>query len=108
VDHSRTAGEVPTGGSRRRFGDGAAHLPSAREEHDVAIKARQVSKVIIGGEWFSVELGTFEVVEMEFTDDVGQPTHGPLETKAYTFLTPNRDRYYGPLSAIDLIKLAEI
>jgi hypothetical protein len=28
----------------------------------MTIRAKQVSRVIIGGEWFSVELGTFEVV----------------------------------------------
>ena len=74
----------------------------------MAIKARQVSKVIISGEWFSVELGTFEIVPMGFTDDEGNLAHEALDVPAYTFLTPNRDRYYGPLSAITLIKLAEI
>ncbi len=33
--------------------------------------------------------------------------HDPLDTMAYTFVTPNRDRYYGPLSAIQLYKLAD-
>jgi hypothetical protein len=74
----------------------------------MSIRAKQVSRVIIGGEWFSVELGTFEVVEMAFTDDSGEMAHEPLDTHAYTFLTPNRDRYYGPLSAITLIKLVDI
>ncbi len=66
-----------------------------------------ISKVIIDKEWFSVELGTFEVVEMAFVDETGTPVHDPLDTMAYTFLTPNRDRYYGPLSAIQLYKLAD-
>jgi hypothetical protein len=74
----------------------------------VTIPATQVTKVIINGEWFSVELGTFEVIEMVFTDDTGAPLHDELETMAYTFLTPNRDRYYGPLSAITLYKLADV
>jgi len=74
----------------------------------MAIRAKQVSRVIIGGEWFSVELGTFEVVEMAFTDESGELAHEPLDIHAYTFLTPNNDRYYGPLSAITLIKLADI
>jgi len=73
----------------------------------VALEADLISKVIINGEWFSVELGTFEVVEMMFTDATGEPVHDPLDTMAYTFLTPNRDRYYGPLSAIQLFKLAD-
>ena len=73
----------------------------------MALEADLISKVIINGEWFSVELGTFEVVEMMFTDEAGQPVHDPLDTMAYTFLTPNRDRYYGPLSAIQLFKLAD-
>ncbi|HVN51272.1 MAG TPA: hypothetical protein VMT43_07560 [Acidimicrobiales bacterium] len=74
----------------------------------MTIQARQVSKVIINGEWFSVEIGTFEVIPLEFTDETGQPLHDPLDTMAYTFLTPNRDRYYGPLSAISLYKLFDI
>jgi hypothetical protein len=73
----------------------------------VALEADLISKVIINGEWFSVELGTFEVVEMAFVDETGEPGHDPLDTVAYTFLTPNRDRYYGPLSAIQLFKLAD-
>jgi hypothetical protein len=74
----------------------------------VTIQARQISKVIINAEWFNVEIGTFEVVPMEFTDETGQPFHDPLDTMAYTFFTTNRDRYYGPLSAITLYKLAEM
>ena len=74
----------------------------------MTIQAHQISKVIINGEWFNVEIGTFEIVEMEFADDTGQPFHDPLDTMAYTFVTTNRDRYYGPLSAITLYKLADI
>ena len=74
----------------------------------MTIQARQISKVIINSEWFNVEIGSFEVVPMEFTDETGQPFHDPLDTMAYTFFTTNRDRYYGPLSAITLYKLAEM
>jgi hypothetical protein len=74
----------------------------------MAIRARQVSKVIISGEWFSVELGTFQIVAMGFTDEEGTLAHEALGVPAYTFLTPNHDRYYGPLSAITLIKLADV
>ncbi len=75
----------------------------------MAIKARQVSKVIISGEWFSVELGTFEIVPDGLHRRRGQPgPRGRWACPPTRFLTPNRDRYYGPLSAITLIKLAEI
>ena len=74
----------------------------------MSIPARQISKVIIEGEWYSVELGSFEVVEMVFTDDTGAPLHDEIDTLAYTFMTPNRDRYYGPLSAISLFKLSDM
>ena len=74
----------------------------------MTIQARQVSKVIINGEWFSVELGSFEVVELLFTDETGAPLHDELDVEAYTFVTPNQDRYYGPLSAITLYNLADI
>jgi hypothetical protein len=71
------------------------------------IEAHLVSKVIINGEWFSVELGTFEVTELLVTDEEGEPLHDPIDALAYTFMTPNRDRYWGPLSAIELMKMAE-
>lgn len=73
----------------------------------MSIPLQRVSRVVIAGEWYSVELGTFEVVEMEFLDESGQPTHDPIGVKAYRFETPNRDTYYGPLSAISLIKLLD-
>jgi hypothetical protein len=74
----------------------------------MSVSAERVSRVVISGEWYEVALGTFEVVEMEFTEDDGTPIHAPIDTKAYRFSTPNRDEYYGPLSAIDLIKLVDI
>ena len=74
----------------------------------MSIRSLQVSKVIISGEWFSVELGTFEIVPMGFNDEQGNQSHEDLGQSAYTFLTPNHDRYYGPLSAITLIKLVDV
>ena len=74
----------------------------------MSIHAQRVSRVVIAGEWYEVELGSFEVVEMEFTEDDGTPTHDPIDVKAYRFTTPNRDDYYGPLSAIDLFKLVSM
>jgi hypothetical protein len=74
----------------------------------MSIRAGQITRVIIDNEWFSVELGTFEVVEMVFTDNDDEPIHDAIATMAYRFRTPNNDRYYGPLSAISLFKLADI
>jgi len=74
----------------------------------MSIPANRVSRVVIAGEWYEVELGTFEIVEMEFTEEDGTPIHDPIDTKAYRFSTPNRDDYYGPLSAIDLFKLVSM
>jgi hypothetical protein len=74
----------------------------------MSIRLQRVSRVVIAGEWFSVELGTFEVMDMEFVDESGAATHEPIGTKAYRFQTPNKDIYYGPLSAITLIKLLDI
>ncbi len=74
----------------------------------MSIPLKRVSKVVIGGEWYSVELGTFEVVPMEFTGEDGAIAHDPLDTMAYRFETDNADVYYGPLSAISLIKLLDI
>jgi hypothetical protein len=74
----------------------------------MAINADHIVRVVIDKEWFSVEQGTFEVVELVFTDDDGEAIHEPLDTPAYSFLTPTGDRYYGPLAAISLFKIADI
>lgn len=74
----------------------------------MAIPVKRVAKVIISGEWFTVELGTFQIEDFVLATDDGTPLHEPLGIKAYRFLTPNRDEYYGPLSAIQLIKLLDI
>jgi hypothetical protein len=72
----------------------------------VSVPLKMVVRVVIRGEWVTVKPGTFEVVEMTFTDDQGNPTHGPLQTPAYHFRTDINDEYYGPLSSIQLFKLA--
>ncbi len=72
------------------------------------IPIKRVSKVIISGEWFSVELGTFQIEDFTLTADDGTPLHEPLGIKAYRFITQNQDEYYGPLSAIELIKLIDV
>ncbi len=75
----------------------------------MSVTSRRIGKVIIGGEWFSVFLDSFEVVDMEFTDESGNPIHtGDLGVKAYKFLSQNKDEYYGPLSAIQLFKLIDV
>lgn len=75
----------------------------------MSINAKRISKVIIAGDWFTVTVGTFQVVEMEFLDESGSPMHQePLGAMAYTFMTDNKDVYYGPLSAIELFKLVDV
>lgn len=75
----------------------------------MAVTAKRVRKVIIAGEWYTVLTGSFTIEELEFTDDDGNPVHAdPLDTRAYRFLTDNRDEYIGPLSAIQLYKLADV
>jgi hypothetical protein len=75
----------------------------------MSIRAKRISKVIISGQWFTVKLDTFEVVEMEFTDDAGNPVHTEsLDTRAYRFQNENGDTYYGPLNSIELYKLIDV
>jgi hypothetical protein len=75
----------------------------------MSIRAKTISKVIIAGQWYTVKLGTFEIVEMEFTDEDGNPVHGePLETRAYRFKNDNGDHYYGPLACVELFKLIDV
>jgi hypothetical protein len=91
--------------------------PHRRTEHRsieqlgvcMSIHAKRIVKVIIAGEWFTVKLDTFEVVEMEFTDDGGNPLHSEaLDVRAYRFQNDNGDEYYGPLDAITLYKLIDL
>jgi hypothetical protein len=75
----------------------------------MSARIRRVAKVIIGGQWYTVRVGSLEVIEMELTDDDGNPVHSePLDTPAYHFITDNGDEYYGPLSSIDLFKLIDV
>ena len=75
----------------------------------MSVQSKRIGKVIIAGEWFTVALDSFEVVDMEFTDDNGNPTHNDsIEVKAYRFKNDNKDEYYGPLSAIQLFKLIDV
>ena len=75
----------------------------------MSARSKRVAKVIIGGQWYSVRVGSLEIVEMEFTDDDGNPVHAePLDIPAYRFVSENGDEYYGPLSAIQLFKLVDV
>jgi hypothetical protein len=68
------------------------------------VKASSVIRVIISGEWIWVEPGTFTVQDFIFVDDRGDEINRAGEL-AYHFISTNGDPYYGPLSAITLIKL---
>ena len=68
------------------------------------VKASSVIRVIIAGEWIWVEPGTFTVQDFVFVDDAGREINRTDEP-AYHFISTNGDPYYGPLSAIQLIKL---
>lgn len=72
------------------------------------ITLNKISRVVIAGEWITVERGTFEVEPMQFVDDSGNPATPPMEVWCYHFVTDNRDEYFGRLDAIDLIKMANL
>jgi hypothetical protein len=75
----------------------------------MSIRAKRIAKLIIAGQWYTVALSSFEIVDMEFVDDDGNPIHDePIEGKAYYFRTENKDEYYGPLAAIELFKLIDV
>jgi hypothetical protein len=71
----------------------------------MSVPLHRINRVVIFHEWFTVKLGTFEVVELSFDDEGGNPTHPPLGLPAYHFFNDNNDEYFGPLSQIQLIKL---
>jgi len=68
------------------------------------VRARSVVRVIIAGEWIWVEPGTFTVQPFVFVDDAGNILNESNEP-AYHFVSTNKDPYFGPLSAIQLIKV---
>lgn len=75
----------------------------------MSIPAKRIGRVIVAGEWFTVALNSFEVVDMEFTDESGNPIHDtPIGTKAYRFTNELGNVYYGPLSEIKLFKLIDV
>lgn len=74
----------------------------------MAINVNAITRVIVGGEWLNVKLGSFQIEEMELVDASGNPVHEPLRTQAYRFVTIENQEYYGPLSAIQLFKLADM
>ena len=71
----------------------------------MTIPLNRISRVVLFGEWITVQIGTFRVEDMAFTDDGGNPTHAPLGIAAYHFMNENRDEYYGPLTEIQLYKM---
>lgn len=68
------------------------------------IGTNRVSRVVIGGAWYSVQVGTFRVVPYQFEDEQGQPIGEPMGL-AYDFWTIDRDRYTGPIEHLQLVKL---
>ena len=71
----------------------------------MSIPVKMISRVVIFDEWFTVKLGSFEIVDMSFDDEGGNPMHPPLGIPAYHFFNDNNDEYYGPLSELSLIKM---
>ncbi len=72
------------------------------------IKLKAISRVVIRGEWISVENGSFQIEPLQITDDNGTPVHPDLGVWAYSFRTDTKDTYYGPLNEVQLFKIASI
>jgi hypothetical protein len=70
----------------------------------LSINAKTVVRCIIAGEWIWVERGTFTVIPLEFEDDDGNVIRVGNEM-GYFFTSTQGDPYYGPMSAIQLMKL---
>ena len=70
------------------------------------IEANRISRVVIRGEWVTVQRGTFRIEPFTVLDDAGGPMHPDLGHWAYHFLTDDGDEYYGPVTDIQLYKMA--
>ena len=68
------------------------------------IPTNRVSRVVIGGAWYTSQVGSFKVVPLQFEEENGQPLGEPMAF-GYDFYTIDRDRYTGPLADLQLIKL---
>lgn len=72
------------------------------------VKYNEISRVVIRGEWITVQRGTFVVEPFTLVDTSGNPAHPDLGIWAYHFKTDLADEYYGPLGEIQLFKMANI
>jgi hypothetical protein len=72
----------------------------------MSVETKRVAKVIVNGQWITVRHNTFQVTEYAFTVD-GAVCHPPIQTLAYRFTSETGDEYYGPLSALELIKVID-
>ena len=72
------------------------------------VNYNHVSRVVIRGEWITVERGTLVVEPFTLVDNQGTPAHPDLGMWAYHFFTDTGDEYYGPLGEIQLFKLAKV
>ena len=72
------------------------------------VKYQNVSRVVIRGEWITVERGSLRVEPFAMVDDSGNPAHPDLGMWAYHFRTDTGDEYYGPLGEIQLFKMANV
>lgn len=69
----------------------------------MGIDVDRVSRVVIAGEWYSVEVGSFQVIPFHFVVD-GEPK-GDVERVGFRFRTIDRDIYTGPVEALQIVKL---
>ena len=70
----------------------------------MGIDPSKVTRVVIGGNWYTCELGTFKIAPFEFVDERGERI-GESHGLAYEFWTIERDFYTGPLSELQLLKV---
>lgn len=72
------------------------------------IEASRISRVVIRREWVTVDRGTFKVEPFTVVDDAGNATHPDIGMWAYHFFTDLGDEYYGPITEIELYKMANV
>ena len=72
------------------------------------IELHRISRVVIHSEWVTVERNTFNIEPFTMVDQSGNATHPDIGMWAYHFFTDNGDEYYGPITEIELYKMADV
>ena len=72
------------------------------------IELHRISRVVIHSEWITVQRNTFSIEPFTMVDEQGNATHPDIGMWMYHFFNDTGDEYYGPITEIELYKMAQV